>query len=638
MFDVIVWRSLRQAPPFTDFLTELMSAIAPEQSLPVRLDAKIRQLLEQLRHHRCLLILDDFEAVMQGGELVGTYQPGYENYGRLFQQLGTGRHQSTILLLSREIPAEVAIQQGITSPIRLLRLKPLSSDAGKLILTAKGLTFPAEPMRQGEELIKRYRGNPLALKIAATPIKELFNSNIAAFLAQEALLFTEMRELLAQQFNRLSELERQVMYWLAINREPVTVSQLQADIVLPSVSLTELRDVLVSLDRRSLIEIKLTSTESTTQKSNFVSYTVQPLVMEYITEQLIERICQEVKQAQIVCLRSYALLKAQAKDDVQAMQMRLIVQPILIKLSEIQGGSENLKQLLLQLMADRQIQVPLQSGYFTENVLNLLHHLGADLSHLNLSNLTTWQANRQKMNSYETNFCPAKLSQCIFAQFISNILCVAFSSDSKYIATIHNCKEISVCQVKNGQITATPSRIAFWSDFFVFSPDVVKSWVLLTKECLKTLEHPRGLQSAFTFVPSPQTPGQTYFLASAGSDRIIWLWAIKSGYLPIFRYVWLGTLALGFQVIEPEVKSISFQPQKNLLGERRILVSSRENGTIRLLDSFTGNCLTALMVEPPDEDANISNVTGLTDARENADIKRRRSLARTNWHDDYALT
>lgn len=49
-------------------------AIAPDQSLPIRLDAMIRQLLEQLRRHRCLLILDNVEAVLQGSELVGTYR------------------------------------------------------------------------------------------------------------------------------------------------------------------------------------------------------------------------------------------------------------------------------------------------------------------------------------------------------------------------------------------------------------------------------------------------------------------------------------------------------------------------------------------------------------------------------------
>lgn len=68
-FEVVVWRSLRQAPPLVDFLTDLMQAIEPQQS-PVQPDAMMRQLLEQLRRHRCLLILDNVEAILCDGELV----------------------------------------------------------------------------------------------------------------------------------------------------------------------------------------------------------------------------------------------------------------------------------------------------------------------------------------------------------------------------------------------------------------------------------------------------------------------------------------------------------------------------------------------------------------------------------------
>ena len=86
--------------------------------------------------------------------------------------------------------------------------------------------------------------------------------------------------MLAQQFHRLSLVERQVMYWLAINQKAVTVAQLEADL-LPLVSRLELQDALVSLDRRSLIKkIKPPSANLTSvMSSDSVGYTQQPLVM-----------------------------------------------------------------------------------------------------------------------------------------------------------------------------------------------------------------------------------------------------------------------------------------------------------------------------------------------------------------------
>lgn len=76
--------------------------------------------------------------------------------------------------------------------------------------------------------------------------------------------------LLAQQFEQLSEIEQQILYWLAIGREAISISQLLADFI-PSGYRAQVMSALQSLDRRSLIE-----------KSGGC-FTLQPVVMEYVT-------------------------------------------------------------------------------------------------------------------------------------------------------------------------------------------------------------------------------------------------------------------------------------------------------------------------------------------------------------------
>lgn len=622
-FEIVLWRSLRQAPPVLDLLGELLGAIAPGEPPPLQLDGAMRQLLEQLRRHRALLILDNGEAVLSGSELVGTYRAGYEDYGWLFRQLGEGQHQSSVLLTSREIPAEVATQAGPAAAVRLLRLERMSIEEGATILAAKGLSIQTEP--QVRELIERYQGNPLALKIVATSIHSLYERNIAAFLAEETTLFKDIRDLLAHQLERLSVLEKQVMYWLAINREAVSAAQLKADL-LPSVSGVELRDALVSLDRRSLIErIKPTSAQSTDlTKLNSVSYTQQPVVMEYVIERLIEQVCQEVEQAQINCLRSHALLKAQAKDYVRDVQMRLIVQPILARLIEMQGGSENLKTLLLQLLRMQQLQAPLQPGYFAGNALNLLRQLGADLSHLDFSNLTIWQADLRRLNLHGTNFTRADLSHSSFTQSISDILCVAYSPDAKYIATGHSSSEVCVWRVKDGQQIATFIGIASVVNSLVFSPDgetlivgnadriikllhipsgavrgelhghtgavwkvalsadgrllasggedsTIKIWDVQTGECLKTLSGYKGWLSSLAFDPSSQIPEGSYRLVSGGSGRTMLFWDVET-----------EQILRRFEVNSSAVLAVAFDP------DGRLLASSDIDHTIHLWEAQTG--------------------------------------------------
>ena len=53
-------------------------------------------------------------------------------------------------------------------------------------------------------MIEWYGSNPLALKIVAQTIVELFGGEIAPFLEQGEVVFGGVRELLAEQFDRLS--------------------------------------------------------------------------------------------------------------------------------------------------------------------------------------------------------------------------------------------------------------------------------------------------------------------------------------------------------------------------------------------------------------------------------------------------
>ncbi len=82
-------------------------------------------------------------------------------------------------------------------------------------------------------LAQRYAGNPLALKIVATTIQDLFDGKASEFLQQDKAVFGDIQDLLEQQFERLTELEKDILYWLAIDREPVSLIQLQEDIVSP---------------------------------------------------------------------------------------------------------------------------------------------------------------------------------------------------------------------------------------------------------------------------------------------------------------------------------------------------------------------------------------------------------------------
>jgi hypothetical protein len=79
-FDLIIWRSLRIAPPLEEFLKEFIRFLSsqPLSDIPSNINNQILMLLNCFREHRCLLVLDNFEGILGGNDRAGHYRDGYE--------------------------------------------------------------------------------------------------------------------------------------------------------------------------------------------------------------------------------------------------------------------------------------------------------------------------------------------------------------------------------------------------------------------------------------------------------------------------------------------------------------------------------------------------------------------------------
>jgi hypothetical protein len=265
-FEYVIWRSLRHAPPFETILANLISFVSNQQET----QADLSRLLNYFRSSRCLVILDEVDAILCPGNPVGYYREGYEDYGELLRRVGDERHKSCLVLTCREKPKEIASREGKRLSVRSLQLSSLG-EAAKEILREKDLSYEEE---NWQRLIKLYRGHPLALKIVSTTIQDLFGGSVGEFLRQNTLvLVDEIKQILDQHFDRLLDLEKKIMYELAIKTAPISLSKLTEDISL-TVSKSEIIEALDSLERRSLIEKTKVATE--------VLFTLQPVVMKYV--------------------------------------------------------------------------------------------------------------------------------------------------------------------------------------------------------------------------------------------------------------------------------------------------------------------------------------------------------------------
>jgi WD40 repeat protein len=559
-FESVIWRSLRNAPPLETLLSDLNPFLSHQQDT----QNTLARFIYHLQRNRCLVILDNLETLLQGGDRAGQFRVGYEDYGELLRTVSESNHQSGVILTSREKPAEVAAYEGEELRVRSLSLSG-STEAAQSILQAKGLNGTEE---EREILCDRYGNSPLALKIVATSIRDLFEGSIAEFLKEDTFIFNGVRRLLDQQFARLSQLEQSIMYWLAINRDWTTVAELYEDIV-PTASKAKLLESLESLSWRSLIE----------KRSR--QYMQQPVIMEYIAEQLIEKIAAELQTCDLNLFVRHALLKTTQKEYIRESQVRLILQSIGEELSKALGSREALRSQVQDLIATIRRLKP-SSGYGAGNLLNLCVHRQLDVTEFDFSGLAICHADLQNADLHRVNFARANFAKSVFTQTFSSILAIAFSPDSQHLATGDENGKISLWHIAESKLLWTRSGHTHEVRSVSFSPDgtmlasgssdgTVRLWDGLTGQALKTLTGHTSWVWSVSFSPDGLT------LASGSSDCTVRLWDVFTG-----------------QAISTLVGHADWIWAVSFSSDGTRLVSGGNDCTVRVWDAQTSNPIAAL--------------------------------------------
>jgi NB-ARC domain len=263
-FECVIWCNIDASHTPDEFEHKLIQFFSQSEKLDSpATNPKRLPLIKYLQKYRCLIILDDVHNLFCSGELAGKYKPESEAYRSLFKQIEKLSHQSCFLLIGWEQPREVTQVKNQNTPIRTLQLQGLDIAAGREILR----DYELEESDNTESLIHRYQGNPLWLKSVATLIQELGGS-VTELLPNDTILLPEdLKDVLQQQFDRLSELEKQVLSLLAKENQPIDRTKLLENDTMP---LSDLVNALQSLSRRCWIE----------QQANF--YTIPPVLRQYI--------------------------------------------------------------------------------------------------------------------------------------------------------------------------------------------------------------------------------------------------------------------------------------------------------------------------------------------------------------------
>ncbi len=559
-FDYVVWRSLHNAPELQDLLTEFFQILSPVR--PAK--PTIPLLLDLLKQQRCLLILDNVETLQRAGNFSGTYREGFEEYQRLFQSIAQTRHKSCVILTSREMPVNLEVVEGRELPVRVMKLTGLSSAASQALLTDKGLHGPADAW---DVFVHYYTGNPLALKIASATVRDLFAGDLAAFLREAPVTLHTLQQLLGNQFEHLSVLEKDILFWLAIERDPVPLSTLRGNFLL-DIPGHEILSGLLSLLQRSLIE----------RNDQGAEFSLLPVLLEFTTDRLVSVVADQIVQRNLEAVSKYCLVKSQSIDQVRESQVRMILDPLVTRLRRHFGSTSLLVSHLRGLLGDARRLPHETQGYVGGNLANLMAQVNGHLKHEDFSGLLLRQIDLQGLEAQDSDFTGATFVDSRFTEPLETISAMTLSPRGTYLAASTYSGQMRCWRVSDGKPVWTTTRARrAWS--LAFSPDesmlacshfagLVSLWDVATGQLQQVFEGHEDWVHSVAFHPSGR------YLASGGIDANVLIWDLQT-----------RTLLQTLKGHGARVWSLAFNPDGETLvsgaGEESVLIWDWRAGTVQ---------------------------------------------------------
>ncbi len=525
-------------PNGEDILLALATWLDPDPpQLPA--SALLDWLLERVEQRRYLLVVDHLEVCFEGRQLAGHYRSDTEAFQHLIQRWATGHHRSCLVIASGEPPADRAQWMGPRA--RGYRLSDLICADTQALLQRQGdLAATAD---QWQRLWQRYGGHPLILRSLATPLHSLYQGDLSTLLAQPAVLLPDpQRHLLRPLFQRLTEDEQALLYWVALAQGPIALEDLrQAMPSYPGPAVVQ-----------SLVDRSLCHTQTISRDYPDTQVDLSPLVRTLVMDDWLERLATELLAEQWHWLHRLPLVLMTAQESVQATQRAALVVPLAQQLQQRFPRADDLAQACHQRLQTLRQQSRGQPGFSAANWLHLCQVLGVAVGGVDLSGLTLWQADLRQMSLQGANLSQVQFRETAFATALGRSPRVAF----RPVAAQRSRQGVAKDDEKTLMVTGDQDgRLLLW--------EVPQGRLVQVMDDGEAL----AVQS-LAFSPDGET------LAVGSDGGAIWLWPVGSNAR--------SDALVGHGAA---VQAVAFS------GDGTWLASGDGNGEIRLWDVASGRCL-----------------------------------------------
>lgn len=276
-FDYVIWFSLSESIPVKALLRNYLEIFISAKdrngvNFSDDLSNLLNKFLEYLRAYRCLLIIDDLDSILESDCATIYYRQNAEEYSQLLRCLVATYHQSLSIFTSNIKPK--MLEYYTSSRVFFMHLQGLKQSTLNLIYRNRLKTNLTE--LQWHSLSKYCVYNPQIINIFTSNINNILLEEDFAWTLKEISLLKEIADLIEKELKNLSELEKEIVYWLAINCSCPKSELLERRVSHFRRTISQLQESFSILKKRGLIY----------KKEN--DYVLQPLIKDYIQKKLIE--------------------------------------------------------------------------------------------------------------------------------------------------------------------------------------------------------------------------------------------------------------------------------------------------------------------------------------------------------------
>ena len=422
--DAVVWISFKNRPELSAVFRKIHQLLQPSRTIPPRsAEAHIDDVVNALRQKRAVIVLDNLESIMQSGDGTGELIEDFLPLRRFLNRFADTASASAVLLTTREKPTCIEdLETAKPNVCHSVRLTGLSLPAVAALVKRHGLTYRTDESLQ--KFAAHHGGSPYAISICAFTIQNDFGGSIDEYIHSDHPLPSRLMNLLDTQVERLSELQRMLLFRLAVERVPVSAEHLQRALRHRYFD-TDVQAAIDGLRQKSLLE-------APNEKG---LYFIQNVLSDYATD----RICREMTRGVVQILRKMQaeethpvlrdvpVITANASHEIRDAQMRTIAKPLYTTVSAMYSGSRLRKDLIQAVRALG--NDPYTVGYCAGTLVNLLLLHTPDLNGTDFSGLCLWSCDFERADLIDTDLRNCDLQYSRFREVLAAVNAVAFADN-----------------------------------------------------------------------------------------------------------------------------------------------------------------------------------------------------------------